>query len=215
VTNLAGHKLPTAYPSRRVWLHVTARDGAGNVLFESGAVASDGSISGNDNDKDGSRFEPHHTVIDQPDKVQIYESIMVDHAGKVTTGLLRGVRYIKDNRVLPEGFEKTSASSDVAVRGGALKDKDFTAASDRVRYRVFLGGSEGPYRIEAELVYQPIGHRWAENLGDYKAAEPVRFVRYYRSMSASSYVVLARASATWRPPPPPASAPAEAKDPTP
>src|SRR6266516_7521908 len=26
VENLGGHKLPTAYPSRRVWLHVTVRD---------------------------------------------------------------------------------------------------------------------------------------------------------------------------------------------
>ena len=27
--NLTGHKLPTGYPSRRAWLHVTVRDGAG------------------------------------------------------------------------------------------------------------------------------------------------------------------------------------------
>ena len=32
IENLAGHKLPTAYPSRRVWLHVTVRDGHGQVL---------------------------------------------------------------------------------------------------------------------------------------------------------------------------------------
>ena len=38
ITNLAGHKLPSAYPSRRVWLNVTVRDSDGNVLFESGAL---------------------------------------------------------------------------------------------------------------------------------------------------------------------------------
>ena len=27
--NLSGHKLPTGYPSRRVWLHVVVRDVAG------------------------------------------------------------------------------------------------------------------------------------------------------------------------------------------
>lgn len=27
VENLSGHKLPTAYPSRRAWLHVVVRDG--------------------------------------------------------------------------------------------------------------------------------------------------------------------------------------------
>ncbi len=36
IANLAGHKLPTAYPSRRVWLHVTVRDAAGAPVFESG-----------------------------------------------------------------------------------------------------------------------------------------------------------------------------------
>jgi hypothetical protein len=36
VRNLAGHKLPTAHPTRRVWLRVQARDAAGNVLFASG-----------------------------------------------------------------------------------------------------------------------------------------------------------------------------------
>ncbi len=38
VENLGGHKLPTAYPSRRAWLHVTLRDNNGKVLFESGAL---------------------------------------------------------------------------------------------------------------------------------------------------------------------------------
>src|SRR6185295_7984909 len=38
VRNLTGHKLPTGYPSRRAWLHVTIRDRAGQPVFESGAL---------------------------------------------------------------------------------------------------------------------------------------------------------------------------------
>ena len=36
ITNLAGHKLPSAYPSRRVWIHLTVKDDQGDVQFESG-----------------------------------------------------------------------------------------------------------------------------------------------------------------------------------
>ena len=53
--NLGGHKLPTAYPSRRAWLHVVVRDGNKRVVFESGAVDAKGSIKGNDNDADAAR----------------------------------------------------------------------------------------------------------------------------------------------------------------
>ena len=38
VENLGGHKLPTAYPSRRVWLHVTVRDRNNRTVFESGGT---------------------------------------------------------------------------------------------------------------------------------------------------------------------------------
>jgi hypothetical protein len=196
IENLGGHKLPTAYPSRRVWIHLVVRDRNQRVVFESGALEATGAIQGNDNDADPARFEPHYTEITSPDQVEIYESMMVDQAGALTTGLLSAVRYVKDNRLLPHGFDKATADPDIAVHGSAATDPDFTAGGDRIRYAVPLGGAEGPFQVEAELQYQPISYRWASNLRPYKAAEPERFVKYYDSMSSSSAVTLARASAT-------------------
>ena len=199
VENLGGHKLPTAYPSRRAWLHVVVRDGNHQTIFESGGVNPDGSIQGNDNDADPARFEPHYHEITSSDQVQIYESILKDPAGHVTTGLLSAVGYLKDNRLLPHGFDKRSADKDIAVCGGALDDPNFTDAGDRVRYSIEIGNAPGPFQIDAELWYQPIGYRWANNLKPYNAAsEPKRFSTYYDSMGSSTGLVLVRAEANRR-----------------
>jgi hypothetical protein len=197
VDNLGGHKLPTAYPARRVWLHVRVIDDAGAVLFESGAPRADGSIVGNDNDEDALKFEAHYGEITRPDQVQIYESIMVDRDGRVTTGLLRGVRYAKDNRLLPRGFDKATADAEVAVHGDAERDADFVGGSDRLGYRVDLGRAvTARLHVEVTLLYQSIGYRWNENLRAYDAAETQRFVRYYQESAAGSALPLADARTT-------------------
>jgi len=196
VENLGGHKLPTAYPSRRAWLHVAVRDAANRVVFESGALKADGSIQGNDNDADATAFEPHYTEIRRADEVQIYESILGDSTRAVTTGLLSAIGYLKDNRLLPRGFDKRTADATIAVQGGALDDADFVGGRDRVRYVVAVDRAAGPFTVTAELLYQPIGYRWANNLKPYDAAEPRRFTGYYDEMSASSAATLARATAS-------------------
>jgi hypothetical protein len=196
VRNLGGHKLPTAYPSRRAWLHVTVRDGNNRTIFESGALNDDGSIAGNDNDADPTRYEPHYTEIRSADQVQIYESILQDTKGAVTTGLLAAVGYVKDNRLLPRGFHKQDVPAEIAVHGSALQDPRFDDEGHRIRYSVEVGHATGPFAIEAELWYQPIGFRWASNLKPYPADEPQRFSAYFNSMSRGSGIVLAKATVT-------------------
>lgn len=194
VTNLTGHKLPTGYPARRAWLHVTIRAATGDTVFESGAVTPDGAIVGNDNDADAARFEPHYDVIRRADEVQIYESVMGDSSGAPTTGLLSAVRFLKDNRLLPRGFDKHTTSDDIAVRGGALDDANFNGDGDHLRLEVPADRAGAPFAIDVELRYQPIAYRWAHNLSRYNAPEPRRFVSYYRDTSAASSVVIARAT---------------------
>jgi hypothetical protein len=196
VQDLGGHKFPTAYPARRVWVHVTVRDRDNRVIFESGALEPSGFVRGNDNDADATRYEPHHRAITSPDEVQIYEAIMVDSSGALTTGLLNAVRYVKDNRLLPRGFDKGTADPDVAVHGDAAEDPDFSDQGDLVHYLVATGGAQGPFRVEAELWYQLISYRWAQNLRPFDAFEPRRFTGYYETLSPSSGVMLARATSS-------------------
>ncbi len=144
------------------------------------------------------KYEPHYETIAAADQVQIYESILGDRAGGVTTGLLTATQYLKDNRLLPRGFDKATAPPEIGVYGSATTDADFTGAGDRVRYRVPISG-EGPYRVDVELRYQSIGFRWASNLESTRGDEPARFVSYYKATSAGSSVVVASATVTVEP----------------
>ena len=102
---------------------------------------------------------------------------------------------MKDNRLLPDGFDAGRADDRVLPLGAAATDPDFAAGSDRIRYSVAVDASAGPFTVEAELWFQPIGYRWAENLAAYDAPETRRFVRYYREMARASAILLARDSA--------------------
>ena len=196
IENLSGHKFPTAYPSRRAWLHFTVKDRNGRSIFESGAMNPNGSIQGNDNDANSDQFETHYNEITSPDQVQIYEDIMVGANNVPTTGLLTAVRYIKDNRLLPRGFDKRAVEQEIAVQGEAGTDTNFIGGQDKIRYSIAVGDSQGPFQVEAEIWFQPISYRWAVNLKSYKAKEPERFTRYYDSMASGSGLMVHRATAT-------------------
>jgi hypothetical protein len=195
VDSQVGHKFPTGFPARRAWLHVTVLDADGHTVYESGATTPDGAIVGNDNDESPGQYEPHYSEIGEPGQVQIYESILVDPEGNVTTVLLSGYGYAKDNRLLPAGFDKTTAHADFAPYGRVVSDDDFDGGEDRVLYSVDLGSAKGPFTVEVELLYQSIGYRWAENVRSYQAAETTRFLEYYQEVP-NLPVVVSSATAT-------------------
>ena len=178
VNNLAGHKLPSAFPSRRAWLHVLVQDAAGATVFESGGWAPEsGLIFGNAHDESEALVEPHYTVISDDDQVQIYEAIMGDLNGAVTTTLLDAAAYVKDNRLLPLGFDKVTAGADIAVVGTALADADFGGGGDTVRYEI-ADSPAGTLTVRVELLYQSIGYQWGEKFGGQETAEALEFIGY-------------------------------------
>jgi hypothetical protein len=171
IDSLTGHKFPTGFPSRRAWLHVVVFNETGAVIFESGAWNDTGMILDNDADLVVGSFEPHYQVIDAPGQVQIYESIMLDSEGMATTNLLQGLRFGKDNRLLPPGFDKQVVAADIAVIGEAFGDEDFVGGSDSVQYRIAVPTDSGKLTLEVELVYQAIGYRFLKNLEEHPSAE--------------------------------------------
>jgi cytochrome c553 len=177
IDNKAGHKLPTGYPSRRMWLHLKALDAGGAVLFESGAVAANGTLV----DPGGNRLDsgdvvmPHHDVIDAEDKVQVYEAIAVDAAGVPTHLALGASHFAKDNRILPLGWSNSHSDAAKILPVGVDADGNHTGGSDEVRYRIGAGASVT--KIEVELLYQTVTPAIVEKLSIVPTGAAVKFVQ--------------------------------------
>jgi len=187
VENLTGHKLPTAHPIRRAWLRVVVKDAAGRVVFASGAHDAAGRITGEGgaplpSEAAGGPTEPHRARISSPDEVQVYESVMADAAGAPTFTLLRGVRYRKDNRVLPLGWDPSHADAAATAPQGVTGDADFAGGGDVVAFEVPAPEAAGPYDVEATLLYQTLGARWAAELFTHATPEVASFRRSYEAV---------------------------------
>lgn len=196
VKPLTGHKFPTSFPSRRAWLHLSITDSTGTVIFESGKPNPDGTIDGNAADTDLTAFEPHYETITQPDQVQIYEPIMGNSDGEVTYTLLRAAEYLKDNRLLPQGTDKTALPADIAVCGEASGDENFVGGSDQVTYEVDVSGAQGPFTVNAELLYQPLSHAFIQDLLIDPTPLTERFGGYYELADRTPLRVTAIAPAS-------------------
>ena len=188
VTNQAGHKFPSGLPSRRAWLHVTVADAAGNTLFESGAPLTDGRIAGNNADADPTSYELHHETITSADQVQIYEPVMLNYEGDVTYTLLRAYEYAKDNRLLPAGFDKTSAAgTDIGVYGVPPEDTDFIGGSDQTVYEI--SSASNAASVTVELLFQTLSYTFKDDLAKVQTDLVGRFMNLYEPAANLPVVV--------------------------
>lgn len=182
IRNLTGHKFPTAYPSRRAWLHAMVRDPNGATIWESGAWSATGDIV-----SEGTEVQPHHAAITAADQVQIYESVLADGGGHATVALLQAARYLKDNRILPEGYSEAHTDHQHTAPVGVSGDGDFGAGGDVVRYDVALSGT--PASVEVELVYQALGNRWVREVLTVPTPDVAQFARLWEAADRSPVVV--------------------------
>ncbi|MEQ9618504.1 MAG: hypothetical protein RIG61_04960 [Deltaproteobacteria bacterium] len=114
VVNLVGHYLPSGVGFRRIFIEFLVRDIDGNVLWASGRTNELGAILDGTTDEvlpseepvkfPDAPFQPHYQVITQQDQVQIYQELIKDSAGNLTTSFLRRVEDVKDNRIRPKGY---------------------------------------------------------------------------------------------------------------
>ena len=173
VENLTGHKLPTGYPSRRVWLHVTASAG-GSVVWESGAVDAMPAV------------QPHYDAINNATEVQIYEATLVDLGGNPTHRALDARRYSKDNRILPPGYNPSGSDRTRTAPLGASGDASFVGGMDDVTYRIAAPAGAS---LEVELLYQALRPETVDAVEAAATPAGTRFVDLVRARPISAVTI--------------------------
>jgi hypothetical protein len=168
LTNKAGHKFPSGYPSRRAVVQLISISNAGDTLFKSGLFAPDFALL-----NAPPSHQPHYDVISDDTKTQVYEMVMGDVNGDKTTVLERADTTLKDNRIPPEGFETGTPLYDtIRIVGDAETDTDFNKYSggadgsgqDYVHYHIAVTGLTGNFKVVARVYYQAVPPEWLQEM---------------------------------------------------
>jgi len=194
IVNLAGHKLPTAHPSRRVWLRARVRARGGRVVFSSGDFDARGRIVGAGGEPlpfeaAGGPVAPHTNDVRTPDDVPVYEAILRDPEGEPCfTGTI-AAGFLKDNRLLPDGWRADHSDAKHTAPRGVGDDGDFAGGGDRVAYPIVVPDDVRAYVIEVDLLYQALAPRFAAELFLVDAPEVAAFERMYEAADPRPVVV--------------------------
>ena len=171
VQNLTGHKLPTGYPSRRMWLHVTVT-AAGATVFESGRTDATGALVGTA----GTPLpaQPHRDSVASPDEIQVWEATFVDRQGNPTPRSTQAAHFSKDDRILPAGFAPSTSDAPRVQPVGVIADASFVPGSDDVTFN--LTGIPAGATVTATLAYQALHPEIVEALDASSTPAASRFV---------------------------------------
>lgn len=172
--NIAGHKLPGGYPSRRVFVSLEVINESDDIIFHSGSMDENYNLVQEDTD-----YEGHHAIISDPDQVQIYELVMGNVDLEVTTILEQAYVPLKDNRIPPAGFVSSHPSYDtVLVAGNALLDTDFNqnqgiegTGMDLIHFHIPTAGNGGQLQVRVKVYYQTVNDKWLEEMFEYSSDE--------------------------------------------
>ena len=190
--NKAGHKFPAGYPSRRAFVELTAINEVGDTLFHSGKTDENFNLLAEDED-----YENHFAMINSEDQVQIYEMVMGNVNGDVTTVLERAATQLKDNRIPPAGFSTSHFAYDtVQIVGAATSDEDFNyeagiegTGADKLKFHIPANGFGGAVSVIAKVYYQTINDKWLEQMFGYSSTEIDAFKSYYDNADKTPVLV--------------------------
>ena len=174
VENLAGHGFPSGVGFRRAFLTFEVLDAAGRVLWASGRTNNVGAIVKGlseevlpteffyDTATRKQVFQPHYEVISDESQAQIYEEVIADPEGRITTSFTALNQPLKNNRLLPKGWRADGPYAEfTAPHGDAEHDPEYVNKSgatgaDRIIYRIPLDRARAAASVRVTLNYQAI-----------------------------------------------------------
>lgn len=201
IRNNTGHKLPTSFPSRRMWLATRVTDSRGTTVFESGfpdenyQLAQDAAFTTDacmaikkpEGFDSSGCYQGHLNQVSSPEDVPVYEMILGSTRGSITHVLLYASAPLKDNRIPPRGFDILTVPDRVKPTG-IDGDPDFNLGNqgqDTVAYRLPVSDTAvPPFTVESRLYYQSIRptfieavtgeHSWIAEFGGVVKKNPPR-----------------------------------------
>ncbi len=175
VRNLAGHDLPSGVAFRRAFITFEGLDANGKVVWASGRTNSVGAIvKGTGEEVLPTEFfydpvkrkqvlQPHYQTISDEGEVQIYEEIIADVTGKITTSFVGLDQVLKSNRLLPKGWRSNGPFAEyTSPHGEAEHDPDYVNSAgalggDRITYSIPLNErTQAIVSVRVTLNYQAI-----------------------------------------------------------
>ena len=170
VVNLAGHSLPSGVGFRRAFLSFEVLDASNKTVWVSGNTSADGVIV------DGAgkplvteffgpeqqKFQVHRSKdnpITSEDQVEIYEELVLNPEGMLTSSFLSLDQRAKDNRIQPKGRSPKGLYADETKPVGTGADPSYSngSGSSVVRYIIPLNGkTNSAAKVRATLYYQTI-----------------------------------------------------------
>ncbi|MGI9073508.1 MAG: hypothetical protein ACR2JB_19855 [Bryobacteraceae bacterium] len=222
VTNKAGHSFPSGVGFRRAFLNFQVLNEGGDVLWASGNVAPDSDrvlngLKGVIVNGQGmplrtetftpsqQSFQPHYwkmNPITRQDQVQIYEELVTNPEGFLTTSFLALNQKAKDNRLQPQGWSPTGpeAAETAPVgtcvevhRGGGgpsvACDPHYAdgSGSSLVRYLVPITNRTGlAEKMRATLYYQTVPPYYQlQRASDATGVDTERLVRFVSKLDVA------------------------------
>ena len=169
-------------------------DNQDQILFRSGAFNAVGRIvDQNDQLLDHEKFagdvEPHHQIITQDTQVQIYQAVMQNHLGRPTHALTKAKGWLKDNRILPQGYSREHPTAHYTLPVAVDQDEDFIGGQDLVHYQIPLQSQQQAHKIVVRMVYQTLGAKFMRLLFQTDVPEVAAFRHMYENSDVSPLII--------------------------